>query len=409
MRRPQLTGRGARSLALLMALQFLLWLGPGVPEGFSLTAPGGGRIALPDYQMPSSGKVTVAASGGLLFPMRINGSEPATALFDTGGVNQISSELAQKFGLKVSSAPVKFGAIGGNTEVETTEIDCLSIGDLTLHHQTFYVMNIPPGVDAPQLVVGWELMLHFVVRIDVEKDELSFFEESHFRYRGSGTSVRLITQQNNTGADIRAAVDGALGEFLLDTGNQKGFFLNSSFVGRYHLMAKLNAHYAGYNGRGYGGLAPKAYLARLHNLRIGNIQIANPLVRLQTAPDGPWRNDGNLGESVLNRFNLIIDCGRHVVYFEKTAGWDKREVFNRAGLILDTENHVETVMTVLPGSAGAMGGVKPGDQIVLIDGHAPSSVAHDPAFYRPSGTVVKIYVRRQGALIGLRLVLEDSL
>jgi hypothetical protein len=395
--------------ALWAALQILWWLGPGVSAGFCLGVPGTSRSSPIDYQMPPSGQVTVAASGGLRFPIRINGNKPVTALFDTGGVNQISSELAQTLGLRVSSDPVKFGAIGGNTKVETTTIDRISIGGLTLHHQTFYVMHIPPGVDAPQLVMGWELMLRVVVRIDVEKNEISFIQEPQFRYRGSGTPVRLIMRNDNTGADLRAMVDGAPGEFLLDTGNEKGFFLNASFVAKNHLMQKLKPRYAVYNGRGYGGLAPKAYLARLGTLQIGDIRIADALVRLQTAPDGPWRNDGNIGESILDRFNLVIDCGRHVVYFERTARWDKREVFNRAGLIFSIENHVETVMTVLPNSAGAKGGVQVGDQIVDIDGLAPSSSAHDPAFYQPPGTVVQMHVRRQGAIVGLRLVLEDSL
>lgn len=281
-----------------------------------------------DYTMPSSGQVTVPAEGGLIFGMRINGQGPFRTVFDTGAVNVMSVAFAKRLGLKVQEAPVHFGAIGGAITVHTAHVDTLAIGDLQIRNQTFCVLDIPSGSGEPEMLVGWELMRRFAVRVDFEHNQLTFFDGPHFRYDGSGTAVPLILNKHGNGVEVRAEVDGIPGVFTLDTGNQIGLFLNSGFVDQHHLVAALGAHYRGYNGKGFGGPSPEAWFARLHTFRIGDWTVSDPVVRLQTQPDGPNAgNAGNIGQSILNRFTLTVDCMRGVIYLDKTANWNKREVF----------------------------------------------------------------------------------
>jgi hypothetical protein len=215
--------------------------------------------------------------------------------------------------------------------------------------------------------------------------------------------------KDGNGVEIRAEVDGIPGVFGLDTGNQVGLFLNSSFVQEHNLVAALGAHYRGYNGKGFGGPSPEAWFARLHTLRIGDVEIANPVVRLQTQPDGATANAGNIGQSILNRFTLIVDCMRGVMYLEKTVDWAKSEVFNRAGLILDPVSGVYNVMTVLTGSPGEASGLKPGDRITRINGQAPSDDPNDPVFNEPVGTILHLTVSRNGTERVYDVTLKDVL
>lgn len=216
-------------------------------------------------------------------------------------------------------------------------------------------------------------------------------------------------RKDSNGVEIRAEVDGVPGVFTLDTGNQIGLFLNSSFVQEHNLVVALGAHYRGYNGRGLGGPAPEAWFVRLHSLRIGDLKIADPVVRLQSQPDVPSANAGNVGQSILNRFTLTVDCMRGVMYLEKNTTWDKPEVFNRAGLILDFVDGVDTVMTVLPGGTGEGAGLKTGDSITAINGQAPSDDPNDPIFRQPVGTVLHITARRDGVVHNYDLMLKDIL
>jgi hypothetical protein len=362
-----------------------------------------------DYGMPSSGQVTVPAEGGLIFKMKINGQGPFPTVFDTGGVNIVSTAFAKRLGLKIEETPLHFGAIGGATTAHTAHVNTLTIGDLTVRDQTFYVLDIPSDSGDPEMIVGWELMRRFAVRVDFEHNQITFLDGPHFHYTGSGAAVPLILHKDSNGAEIRAEVDGIPGVFTLDTGNQIGLFLNSGFVQEHHLVATLGAHYRGYNGRGFGGPSPEAWFTRLHTLRLGDLDIANPVVRLQTQPDGPYTNAGNIGQSILNRFTLTVDCMRAVMYLEKNDNWAKPEVFNRAGLILDPIDGVDTVMTVLAGSTGEASGLQPGDRITNINGETPSDNPNDPIFNKPVGTVLHLTVNRNGTAQAYDVTLKDVL
>lgn len=362
-----------------------------------------------DYTMPSSGQVTVLAEGGLTFDMKINGQGPFRTVFDTGGVNIVSTALAKRLGLKVEEAPVPFGAIGGAITVHTAHVDTMTIGDLVVRNQTFYVMDMPSDSGDPTMIVGWELMLRFAIRVDFEHNQLTFFDGSRFHYAGTGATLPLIMRKDSNGVEIRAEVDGIAGIFTLDTGNQIGLFFNSGFVQEHNLVAALGAHYRGYNGRGFGGPSPEAWFARLHTLRIGNLEIANPVVRLRTQPDGQNANAGNIGQSILKRFTLTVDCMRGVMYLEKNTNWAKPEVFNRAGLIFDFADGVDKLMTVFPGSPGEASGLMPGDEITAINGQPPSDDPDDPSFTQPAGTVLHITVRRGNQVRVYDVRLKDVL
>lgn len=161
-----------------------------------------------DYTMPTSKQVTVPAEGGLIFKMKINGQGPFRTVFDTGGVNVVSTTFAKQLGLKVEETPVHFGAIGGAITVHTAHVDTLTIGDLMVRNQTFYVLDIPSDSGDPEMVVGWELMRRFAVRVDFDHEQLTFLDGPPFRYTGTGSTVPLTMNKDGNGAEIRAEIDG---------------------------------------------------------------------------------------------------------------------------------------------------------------------------------------------------------
>ena len=354
------------------------------------------RPAFTDYAMPPSGQVTVPAEGGLTFQMKVNDQGPFATVFDTGAVNAISTNFATQLGLRVEEKSVDFGAIGGGIKVHTAHVDKLSIGGLTIRNQTFYVVDIPSGMGIPQMLVGWEFLQRFAVRIDFQHNELTFYDLPHFTYQGSGVSIPLLLNKHGNGVYLDAKVDGIRGRFQLDSGNETGLFLNAAFVDKHHLRESLHATLRGYNGKGLGGDAPEAWFARLRTLELGTIVLRDPVVRLLTAKDNYLQKlAGNIGQSTLKHFTVTIDCRHRAMYLEKLPDWDARELFNRAGLIYDNQDRGDEVKTVFPGGPAEAAGLRPGDLITAIDGTKPAD-DHDPAFTRPVGTVLHLTVRRDG-------------
>lgn len=362
-----------------------------------------------DYTMPASGQVTVPAEDGVTFGMKVNGRGPYPTVFDTGAVNGMSVRLAKSLGLKIDAPPVAFGAIGGGITVHTAHVDRIYIGGLVVRDQNFYILDLPSDSGDPEMIVGWELMRRFAVRFDFERGQLTLFDGPTFHYNGTGSAVPLLLHPHGNGMDIPASADGHAGSFILDTGNEIGLTLNAGFVAEGKLVSSLGAHFHGYNGRGFGGLSPEAWYARLHTFRIGDAEITEPVVRMQTKEDGPNEDAGNIGSGVLSRFVMTVDAMRGKLYLEKNADWNKREVFNRAGLVVDPANGADEIMTVLPGSPAAGAGLRAGDRITSINGRPPADNPNDPVFLGPVGTVLHLAVRRGSATISREVKLADVL
>jgi Aspartyl protease/PDZ domain len=361
-----------------------------------------------DHSMPTSGQITVSAEGGLTFQMKVNGQGPFATVFDTGAVNIISTAFANQLGLKIEDKPIDMGAIGGSVKVRTAHIDTLSIGDLIIRNQTFFVLDIPSGTGVPQMLVGWEVLQSFAVRIDFASEQLTFIDLADFSYSGGGASVPLKLNKHGNGIFFDAKVDGIKGRFQLDSGNETGLFLNAGFVNKHHLQKKLHATLRGYNGKGMGGDAPDAWFARLHTLELGGIALHDPVVRLVTGKD-KQKLAGNIGQSTLKHFTVTIDCRHRVMYLEKLPDWDQRELFSRAGFLYDEQNDGDQIKTVFPGGAAEAAGLKAGDLITAINGAKPADDPHDPAFTQPVGTVLHLVVRRNGVQHAYDIKLRDVL
>ncbi|MGB0051386.1 MAG: aspartyl protease family protein, partial [Terracidiphilus sp.] len=362
-----------------------------------------------DYQMPPSGEVSVPAEGGLIFEATINGKGPLKAGFDTGsGVNILSANLARKLGLQLDAQPAELGTSSpANVQVHKTHVDTLQIGDLLLRDQTFYVVDFPGGVDDSGFLVGYELLRRFAVRIDFEKQRLAFFDGPRFHYTGPGIGVPLRIEEN--ALLVKASIGDATGWFELDSGNDSGTMVFTHFTVKNNMVQVLGAHFLAYNGRGFAGPSPQAYLARVNAMHIGDVRVPSVIERFSTDPSDKRELDGNIGQDILSHFTEVFDCMHGQVYFETTKESAQPEVFNRAGLLFDSFGHGLEVMTVLPGSPGAQAGIKTGDVIAAIDGKAPDDEMNQPAFLRPSGTHLRLTVKQGTETRDVTVTLRDVL
>jgi S1-C subfamily serine protease len=72
---------------------------------------------------------------------------------------------------------------------------------------------------------------------------------------------------------------------------------------------------------------------------------------------------------------------RGPVYFEGNKDSRLPEIFNRAGFIFDAHGHGLQIMTVLPGTPGALlAGLQTGDVITSVNGETPADDINQPVF-----------------------------
>jgi hypothetical protein len=366
-----------------------------------------------DFEMPASGKVVVSAKGGVEFDAMLNGQGPFRLIFDSGAsMNVLSPAVAKQIGLRPEGPVIQAtGAGSSSTATQAANVGQVRIGELVLHNQAFLILPMPwVGRPGPVGAVGYELMKRLVVTIDYEREQLSFSLPLSFSYSGHGVKVPIEPVLSSM--QVRGSVNGASGVFGIDTGDEASLTVEQRFVSQHDLVKQLSPRYHGYLGSGIGGTEPAAYYGRVETLRIGEAEVNHVIAFLCDGQAISADNAGNVGTRILRQFNITFDVPHGVLYFEKNSNWGKPEVFNRAGIVVDSIQQDQKIMNVLPGSPAEIAGIVIGDILMMIDGRAPNDnplQQDDPAFLQPAGTVVHLTIQHEDKTRTIDLTLRDLL
>jgi hypothetical protein len=345
----------------------------------------------------------------------INDRGPFSLLCDTGGANVMTPELARTLGLRPEGRFQGQGVGEKSEDVSAVKVAKLRIGEASLADQVFMVFPIRSferveGV--PELgLIGYEVFKRFVVRIDYQRRELTLHLPE--RYRPSGKGAVVPFRFAGTIPQVDGEIDGIKGSFDIDTGSRVSLDLLGPFVEENHLVDKYRPQVEGVTGWGVGGPA-RSRVTRAHLLRLGGVEIREPITELSLQKKGAFSNRyvaGNVGAGVLKRFTLTLDYGRQQITFERNANFDARDTFDRAGMWLNGAAEGFEVVDVFRGSPAAQAGLSTGDRILEIDGRKASAIAlpdlRDRFRRDAPGTKVSLLVRTRKAQRHVDLVLRE--
>jgi hypothetical protein len=271
------------------------------------------------------------------------------------------------------------------------------------------VIDTPLTQGQDGIFVGDLLLQNLPIRVDFEKQEITFYSKQGFEYSGKGTAVPIHTKDGALLAE--ATVDGIDGLFGIDTGDMYSLSLYAPFVALHKLVQHYGAKIQGYAGEGYGG-ADRGFFTRADTLLLGQAEVIRPITVLSTDTVGAESSAtiaGNIGLHVLRQFTLTFDGPHGKMYLEKNENYGKPDVFNRAGLMLNYDPDHLKIMTVIPRSPGARAGLKAEDVITGIDGKPPTDDTMQNAFTEAVGTVLHLTVRHDAKTRTVVLVLKNIL
>ncbi len=360
--------------------------------------------------MPASGTVIVPAQGGVEFDAYLNGQGPYRLILDSGaGVNILSPAVASQLHLQVEGDPLGLAGAGGPAQAKAARLDSLRIGSLEARGQWFYVLPMPWG-DKPGPVgaVGYELLSRIVTTVDYEHARLILQLPQNFTAPMNAVKIALLPVERSI--EVKGSVDGAAGVFGIDTGDESSLSLQPQFAEKNGLEKILHPRFEGYVSSGVGGALSSASYARVRSFRISDAEVNDAITYLYKGRFITEEIDGNIGTRVLRHFNITFDLPQGVVYFEKNAIWGEREIFNRAGIVIDSIQQDQVIRNVLPGSPGDVAGLKVGDEVLEIDGRKPNGdplQQNDPAFLQRAGTKVNLTVKRGEKRISIAVRLRD--
>jgi len=351
----------------------------------------------------------------------INGGPPADFIYDTGAsITVLDSVWAAKNGIasegrlqgqgagsagtgsfaKLTSMRVA-GANGDGVEMKDVRVAVL---DLNTHLAPFFWREAAG-------VIGFEFINRFVSEIDFDAPLLTLHDPRTWKHEGAGESVPFTLSGHVPIVDF--TIDGKYsGGFRIDVGSGSTVDLHGPFVARHHLDSLVTPALP-ITGGGFGGVF-ESRMGRMKSMTVGPYTWQSPLVILSGAQGGALTSEdfaGNIGNGILERFKVTLDYERRQMWLQPSKRFGDPDRFSRSGVQFARVKGKIVIGQVIPGSPGARAGIRPGDQVLSLDGKAPTDIGLDAITNRmersPAGSTVKLELARDGKRYKKTLKLEE--
>jgi hypothetical protein len=362
------TSRGDPKLDEVVEVQKLVFNDPLTNVAFGPPAPKA-EIAFP----PGRASVEVpfeALSGHLFVRVMLDGRGPFRMLFDAGGANVLNTETAAAIVGPERAVP------------KTLTVASTTIDGVELAGQRYAVADIAPllrrveGLDDIAGVLGLEWFVRMPIRIDYARSRITFYDPAQFK-GGSGT--RVAVAKRGRLPQVAGSLDGIAGMFEIDTGSRGSLTLTPAFAAKNDLEKKLAPKNVAITGAGASGPL-RASLARAKSLKLGTVEVPNPIVALPKAEGEIVKTEvaGNVGFALMRQFAVTYDLPNDALYFERYLNFGVPDIADRGGMWIERSDGGFRVLDVVSGGPAASAGLKAGDVIVEVNGY-PSAQLLLPA------------------------------
>ena len=308
----------------------------------------------------------------IMVPIKVNGSKPMKAIFDTGMPNGVfipHPEKAKALNLKYATTEAQVS--GGGDETRTASVATgveIELADIKLTGQQAVVLNDVTdiaryGFDA---VIGASFFGNFVVEIDVPAKKIKFYDPKTFDASDAGQAHELTVTQTKPHIKGTVKTKGVLSKplkIVIDTGARITMMINENQRLGVQIPEK---HIEGVFGAGVGGDIT-ARGARIDALNLGGHEFKGVTTQFSNSPV-PAGGDALVGMRILKRFKMTFDYQNKKVYFKKNDLINEPFEFDLLGLVTRPREKGKIEITgVFEGSAAQKAGLKKGDFIVEAD------------------------------------------
>ncbi len=354
----------------------------------------------------------------------INGGPPADFIIDTGAsVSVIDREYAEEIGLDHEGAAGVTG-MGGEGSVSFSRLNSFRIGgvaDAVTLKDVRVALTDLADTDEPVVwrrmcgLIGYDILSHFVVEIDYDGRVVTFREPGTFVYQGKGQPLDMSLTYGVPVVRVRLD-DQCEGDFLVDVGNAVGVVLHGSLVRKCQLFDDAKGYKQLEMVAGGIGAPFVSWITRIDKLTLGPYVVSRPIVGMSLGTHGMvGSNDlaGNIGSNLLEQFTCTFDYARHKLYLDPGKAYGTAGHFSRAGSMFPRFRHRVVVASILRGSAAEDAGLKPEDEVTLIDNKPVMTLTAedmDRLFVDGEpGTVHTLTIVREGKPKTVTMKLKDAL
>ena len=327
----------------------------------------------------------------VIIPVHLNGQGPYNFLLDTGvGTALITNpNLLDSLGLLPGNEIRIAGAGSSLEELKAYMVNNIEVKipgatapGLTMTFLSEDVFNLSSYVGMPIAgLLGYQFFNSFVVRVDYSNSQLTLYPPEQFKYRkrdGVAVPFELEGQRPYLYALTTMAGEAPIStRLIIDTGAGHALSLEQNShsgikVPEPALRTQL--------GTGLSGTI-MGYVGRITRFQINKFVFQNMLTSFPDHADVAAKvqvgRNGNLGNELLKRFNLIIDYSRSRLTLRPNSSFKEPFEHDMCGLDLvasGTAYNRYFISKVEPGSPAEEADLQPGDEILFIENTAASTL-----------------------------------
>ncbi len=323
----------------------------------------------------------------------INGHEPGWFLFDTGAnMDMLTVEAAEKFGLETDRSAHVSGSSGQKKKIKMTIVDRVEFGPVTKRNMIYIIVDMPSfneflGEDIDG-IIGARGLEWFTIDLDFPNRKVAITNE---RLDPDDPSVIEFTRRRNrlvyVPLDVLGAgVKGRSREFsaMLDSGAYDGLSLDTQ-------TAKRVSRYENANGRkpsiGVHGIQEYHPMAEL----VGGLVLGNTTI--DGALAGVDQSKNKIGVGIMRNFRVRIDGASGLVSFERSDGAKRLYGTETFGISKLWRFDGYRIHQIREGSVADLMGLSAFDQVVAIDGKAPTVLVDHTSFWTVAADATTVTVR----------------
>ncbi len=263
----------------------------------------------------------------------VNEKGPFKFIFDTGGSNAMTFDLAGKLGLSVTDAGDGTGAGPDKQHIGQTDVQNFQVGAINLTQQKFLVIDfskIQKAFNLPALdgIFGYEILTQYLAFIDYDHHELSFFLNGEGFNSAGYASMRFKLQ--NESPIIKTRINGFKSNTLIDTGDRSALTVTTRL--RKHPLVDNFFDNKPEIPTGYGVGGPiLAQVTRIPKLRLtafdhlSDVSARGPLFK--GGLNGIKGLDASIGNEILKQFDVAFDYQHKMIYFRQNRHFGEKTHF----------------------------------------------------------------------------------
>lgn len=358
------------------------------------------------------------ADNAIIVDVKVNG-KPVSAMFDSGFSGAFV--LGTHLDLGKPTGVINLRDFVGSFQANTVDVTSLELGGskvdaagMTIVQQPTDHMSMSYGTHCDG-IMGFEVLSKYILEINFENKRFILHPKTHdiTQRKPDNQKTFLATMLPIGNNSIELAVKTSSGRTLalaLDTGNAFYATTHRDVLERVGLWPEGKK--PTYTKQSWVASGPvDSWYYKMGEVTIFGVPVKESYWDIIDRPSSSAVHDGTVGFGFLQNFNVTIDMGRRKVWLENFNGKVAEEPVASAGFmaLYDPNRKRMRVSSVTPNGPAAKAGIKPGDDLLGVDGAEMRNMAYRQMIELvegEAGSTLTVSVSRNGEFMRKELTRE---